>query len=377
MTTTADSAMADTAMAGTAVAGTAVASTTTTSTAPFPAEPAADFASAAALLEIGDRLGLLTHLDSGDPVSPRALAAAAHLPEAGVANYLEAMVMAEIVEEVPGAENMFRVVPEFMQIRYEAGYASWTMNANRPFIENAREFLESPEKARSSYLRDFRQVAVASQWVGAVAFYAAALSTILDERPRRVVDLGAGTARLLIEILRQCPDTTAVALDLDAGACAEAGAAATRAQVGDRLTVVTRSIESLASDPSPVSGADVIHGGFVFHDLMPQEESQEESREESREEKPGERIADLVLRQCLHALNPGGILAITDAVPYVTTPRERRFSAAMTYFHHQFMGRRLLTEAEWTATLIAAGFDSVTVVQHRFPSGRLYVARKR
>jgi SAM-dependent methyltransferase len=351
--------------ADTAPASTATTSTATTSTEPFPAEPAADFASAAALLEIGDRLGLLTHLDSGDPVSPGTLARAAQLPEAGVANYLEAMVMAEIVEEVPGQENMFRVVPEFMQIRYEAGYASWTMNANRPFIENAREFLESPQKARSSYLRDFRQVAVASQWVGAVAFYAAALSTILDEQPSRVVDLGAGTARLLIEILGRRPGTTAVALDLDAAACAEASAAAARAQVGDRLTVVTRSIESLASDPSPVAGADVIHGGFVFHDMMPVDEQ------------PGERIADLVLRQCLQALNPGGILAITDAVPYVTTPRERRFSAAMTYFHQQFMGRRLLTEAEWTATLTAAGFDRVTVVQHRFPSGRLYVARKR
>ena len=35
-----------------------------------------------------------------------------------------------------------------------------------------------------------------------------------------------------------------------------------------------------------------------------------------------------------------------------------------------------VTEEQWTAKLKAAGFDDVTVVQHRFPSGRLYVARK-
>ncbi|WP_329236529.1 hypothetical protein OG417_32230 [Actinoallomurus sp. NBC_01490] len=89
-----------------------------------------------------------------------------------------------------------------------------------------------------------------------------------------------------------------------------------------------------------------------------------------------EDVADGVLRQCRDALNPGGRLAITDAAPYVTNERERRFSAAVTYFHKEFMGRRLLTDEEWKAKLTAAGFDSVETVPLRFPTGRLHIARK-
>jgi|GEM_PF-657616 len=328
---------------------------------PYPIETAADYASVAAILVVGDRLGIVGQLDSGQPVNVAELAKAADLREEIVANYLEALTAAGVANPVPGQPGVFQVVPNFLQIRYEAGYVSWLMNANRPFIEHAREFVESPEHARRAYQRDGREVAVSSQWAGALAFYHLALNSILAEDPRRVVDLGAGTARLLIAVLQQIPAATALALDLDGPACAEARKNGDRAGVGDRLTVVERSIQSIATDPSPVEGADVIHAGFVFHDLMPDEEE----------------IADQVLRRCRESLNAGGVLAITDAVPYASSERERRFSAAMTYFHHQFMGRKLLTEAEWERKLLAAGFDSVEVAQHRLPSARLYVARKR
>jgi SAM-dependent methyltransferase len=234
------------------------------------------------------------------------------------------------------------------------------MNANRPFIEHAREFLKSPEKAHKSYQRDGRQVAVSSQWMGSRGFYPIALGAILAARPQHVVDLGAGTARLLINILQEFPKSTAVALDIDAPSCEEARLAAERANVSERLMVVVRSIQSVATEPSPLAGADVIHAGFVFHDMMPDEED----------------VANLVMRQCRDALNPGGFLAITDAAPYPTDERERRFAAVVTYFHKQFMGRRLLGEEDWKRKLIGAGFDSVESIPLRFPSGRLHIARK-
>jgi SAM-dependent methyltransferase len=328
----------------------------------FPEEPGEFLGAAAALLEIGDRLGLLSHLESGHPVTVADLARSADLPEDGVANYLEATTAAGITEQAEGGPGTFRTVPGYARIRYNAGYVSWTMNANRPFITNAREFLLTPEKARKAYVREGRQVAVASEWIGSLGFYSAALATIVNARPRRVVDLGAGTARLLIDVLLRCPDATAVALDIDAAACAEAGHAAERAGVADRLTVIERPIQSIATDPAPVAGADIVHAGFVMHDLMPEEEH----------------VADRLLLNCRDVMNPGGQMAITDAVPYVTNPpRERGFSAAMTYFHRHFMGRKLLTEQEWSAKLISAGFDEVSVIPHRLPSGRLYVARKR
>jgi SAM-dependent methyltransferase len=323
-------------------------------------EVVADAAGAAALLEIGDQLGLIPHLERGLPITAAGLAADTAVPLDGVANYLEAMHSAGIIERTPGTADAFQVVDDFAQIQYESGYVYWALAANRPFITNALQYLRGSQTRTGTYDRDGRQVAVSSQWMGSKGFYPVALQTILDARPSHVVDLGAGTARLLIEIMLRLESTTSLALDLDGPSCREAELAAKRAGVGDRLTVVERSIQSIADDPAPVQDADVVHAGFVFHDMMPEEEE----------------IADRVLANCRDALRPGGMMAITEAVPYVPDPRERRFSAIVTYYHKQFMRRRLLNEQEWQDKLLAAGFSTVECVQHRFPTGRLFIATK-
>lgn len=323
-------------------------------------EVVADAAGAAALLEIGDQLGLLPHLERGLPVTAAGLAADTGVPEDGVANYLEAVHAAGIVERTPGTADAFQAVADFDQIQYESGYVYWALAANRPFITNALAYLRGSQTRTGAYDRDGRQVAVSSQWMGSKGFYPVALQTVLDAKPSHVVDLGAGTARLLIEIMLRLEGTTALALDLDGPSCREAELAAKRAGVGDRLSVVERSIQSIADDASPVANADVVHAGFVFHDMMPEEED----------------IADRVLANCRDALRPGGMMAITEAVPYVPDPRERRFSAIVSYYHKQFMRRRLLNEQEWQDKLLAAGFSDVRCVQHRFPTGRLFIATK-
>lgn len=322
-------------------------------------ETAADLAAVAALLEMADRLGVMPVLQGDADFGAAQIAESAGIPEQGAADYLMAAAVAGIVVVTP-QPGRFRVADDFDDRVYESGYLSWALNASRPFIEHVAEFLRVPEQATAKYGRDGRQVAVSSQWMGSHAFYPLALATIVDAKPSRVVDLGAGTARLLIEVLQTVPGSTAVALDIDGGACREAEAAARAAGLGERLTVVERPIQSVADDPAPLRDADVIHAGFVFHDLMPDEEH----------------VAETVLANCRAALRPGGIMAITEAVPYVPDERERRFSAIVTYFHQQFMRRRLLTEQQWLDKLSVAGFEVVTSSRHRFPTGRLFVARK-
>lgn len=325
----------------------------------FARESAADLAAVAALLEMADRLGVLHVLQQDSPFGAKEIAEAGEVPRAGAARFLHALAASGLVVEAGGADA-FLAADDFADRLYESGYLSWALNANRPFIEHIAEFLGDPEQAGTRYARDGRQVAVASQWMGSLAFYPKALATIIDAKPSHAVDLGAGTARLLIEVLLAVPGSTAVALDLDGGACREAAIAAQLAGVDDRLTVVERSIQSVADDPSPLAGSDVIHAGFVFHDMMPDEED----------------IADAVLSNCYDALRPGGIMAITEAVPFVPNQRERRFSTIVTYYHQQFMRRRLLTEEEWQEKLAKAGFGDTTCIPHRFPTGRLFVARK-
>ncbi|SDP94324.1 class I SAM-dependent methyltransferase [Lentzea jiangxiensis] len=317
-------------------------------------------AAAAALLEMGDRLGLVTIIETGGAFTTTDLATATGLDKDGVANYCEALESAGIIEPAGVDGTTFRAVADFDVIQHQVGFISWTMNANRPFIENAREFFNDPDRGTGIDLREGREVAVSSQWMGSKAFYPAALAAILDANPSTVVDLGSGTCRLLIEILTRLPQARAVGLDLDHDSCVAAVQAGDNAGVGDRLTVVERSIQSVATDPSPLQGADIIHGGFVFHDMFPEEED----------------VADQVIAQCRDALAPGGFLALTEAVPYVRNPRERRFSAAVTFFHRQFMKRKLQTVEEWKARLTTAGFSSVDSIELAFPTGRLFIARK-
>jgi SAM-dependent methyltransferase len=317
---------------------------------------APDLAGAAALLDIGDSLGLVGLIDT--ECRADVLAAAVDLPVGGVVNYLEALAAAGIVERV--GDLRYRPSADFAVIRHQAGYISWAMTANRPFIEHAREFLTDPEQAKATYRRNGRQVAVSSQWMGSLAFYPAAKEAILQACPTRFADLGSGTCRLVIEVLLSRPDATGVGLDIDAPACDAARSAAKEAGLADRIDVYQRPIQSLAADPSPLEGVDVIHGGFVFHDMLPDEED----------------IADKVLARCRDALPVGGTMAITDAVPFPASERERRFGTIVSYYHHEFMGRRLLSAAEWCEKLKTAGFADVKVIELGFPSGRLFIARR-
>ncbi len=320
--------------------------------------PAPDLAAAAALLEMGDRLGVVPLLKRDRVLDVSETAAVTDLPEPPLTRYFDALESAGIVTKEDAGR--YRACEEFDTVLHQAGYISWTMNANRPFVENARDFFTDWETARKTHLRDFREVAVASEWMGSHAFYPAAFGTIVDAKPKKLVDLGAGTCRLLIDVLNAVPGSTGVGLDFAADACRAAERAVEQAGMTDRLTVLERDIQSVATDPEFLEGADVIHAGFVFHDMLPEEED----------------VCDVVLANCREKLAPGGFLAITDAVPYLRNDRERRFSAMVSYYHGEFMRRRLLSEEEWLEKLRGAGFSEVRAVTHAFPTGRLFIAHR-
>jgi SAM-dependent methyltransferase len=321
--------------------------------------PAADVAGAAVLLNIGERIGILPYLTDGAAVTSGLLAAAVGLPQDALGEYLRALVSAGLLDRLHGDEETFSPSALFTPMLHAVGYVSWTLNANRPFVEHAAEFFQSPTEARKTVQRDGHQIAVTSQWMGAEDFYPAARDAILALRPTRFVDLGAGSARLLIEILLACPDATGVALDISAKACDAARAAAARAGVIDRLEVTERSIESVANAPEILDGADAIHGGFVFHDMLPHDET----------------TFDRVLANCAQALQrTRGKMLVTDAAPYASAKHERMFSAAVTFLHLFFMGRRLLSDEEWSDKFTSQGFKNVQTMSLPFPTGRLYTA---
>ncbi|MBD3003744.1 MULTISPECIES: trans-aconitate 2-methyltransferase [unclassified Streptomyces] len=322
------------------------------------AEAAADLAAIAALLEISEELGLSALLDRAAPFTLDDVAQAADVADAGATGILEALLSAGLVQ--PG-EDARHFVPcsDLADRRYEAGYLSWALSANRPYIDHAAEFLRDPGAAGALYQRDGRRVALSSRWVGSFGFYPGVVSEITGRKPERIVDLGAGAGGLLIHLLATLPGSTGLALDLNPAACQEAERAARRAEVAERLQVVNRSIESLVDDPSPLRGADVVHAGFVLHDVV------------SRPD-----VLDGVLRACRTSIADGGCLIVTDAVPYAAGDRERAFSALFTYLHSSSMGVRLPDEEEWQSAFRRAGYSEVSATPLPMPGSRVFVAAK-
>lgn len=319
-------------------------------------EAAADLAAEAALLEIAEELGLSDLLDGAEPFTLEQAADLAAVPAPGAAAYLGALVSAGLVEQAAQG-GPYTPVADLADRRYRAGYLSWALNANRPYIDHAALFLRDPETAGGKYARDGRRVAVSSRWIGSRGFYPGVVEEITSGAPRRVVDLGAGAAGLLVRLLRELPDSTGVALDLSAAACDEARRAARQAGLADRLDVVHRSVESLAEDPAPVRGADVVHAGFVLHDVVGRPE-----------------VLDGVLRACRESLAEGGRMVVTDAVPYAPNPRERAFSALFSYLHASSMDVDLPPEQVWHEAFRRAGFTEVSSSPQRMPGSRVFVA---
>jgi SAM-dependent methyltransferase len=323
----------------------------------FGREEAADLAATAAFLEMADGLGLTAILDGRASFTIDEAADQADLPIVGAARFIDALVAAQLVEHDESDGTRFRACADMAEMRYEAGYLTWSLYANQPFVENPAAFLRDRSAAMDKFRREGRRVAVSSRWIGSQGFYPQAFAAIVSLNPRRVVDLGAGTAGLLIDVLAALPESTGLALDISADACAEAQRAARRAGVADRLEVVTRPIESLVDDSGPVAGADVVHAGFVMHDII------------SRSD-----VFQAVLRRCRAAMSSNGRVLVTDGVGFVADSRERRFSALFAFLHANFMDVDLPPVERWVDAFRRAGFGTVTHSPHRFPNGRLFVA---
>jgi SAM-dependent methyltransferase len=331
----------------------------------LPTKNEANIAGAAALLEMGARLGVLNDIENSKYIDSTTLAESCKLPEVAVKAYLLALTSAGILEcssnsKVQSTDYVFTKTESYNRYKTESGYILWALSACRPFIEQARDFLSAPSSIPQGHPRDGGLVALASAWMGCLDYYPPAINVILEHNPSRLVDLGSGSGGLLIDILNKLPEATGLGIDLNPTACAHARRDAEIAGVADRLTIQERSIQSLASDATCLKGADIINAGFVFHDLFPVDAD----------------IASQVFSACYRALAPNnGLMVLTELIPYVQNDRERMFSAVLSFFHQEFMKRKIPTESEWSEKLHDAGFEEVKFHKIPMPGTRLIVAR--
>lgn len=277
-----------------------------------------------------------------------------------MAAYLDSLSKAGIIEILnEKAPASYRACSHFDELINEVGYISWALRACAPLINNAKEFAEYNEEAQLKYPRDGGLVARTSKWMGEKSFYPQPEDAIIKLAPKKIVDLGSGSGGFLIRMLKKIPGAKGVGIDLSASATKQAIHAASQAGMSDRLQFVTAPIQVLVEDASLIRDADIIHAGFVMHDLLPAEEKT---------------LDALLCACCAHAIK--GTLIIVDAIPVAESNWEKPFAAAFNHLHNHFMSRRLLSENEWTEKLHRAGFKNVRVEGLDHPGGRMLMANK-
>ena len=315
----------------------------------------------AVLLEIGAKLGLVEPLLSQKEVSIAEMAINSGFQESLLYSYYSALTHAGLARACPTISNgttYFSASSDLHKSINDVGYILWGVMSCAPLISNASSFFQDFTSSVQTYVRDGEHVARTSKWMGELDFYPQAERAIISAQPKKIVDLGAGTCGLLIRCLKKLPDAQGVGIDINSSACSKARSIIKEAKLDDRLSVIEASIQSLIENPAALEGADIIHAGFVFHDLMPDEE---------------EALNTLLKTFCEKA--PNGMLVVVDAVPYGQNSEEQAFSAAFTFLHNHFMGRQLLTEDKWKTKLSSAGYNVIEVDRLGISGGRIFTAQ--
>lgn len=317
-------------------------------------------AGSAILLEIGAEYGIIETLQNSPVLDAATVSRSSGIKEPVIAAYLDSLSKAGIIEELDKKPTAtYRTGNHFDELINEVGYLSWALRACAPLINNAKEFSENNEEAQLKYPRSGGLVARTSKWMGEKSFYPQPENAIVAMAPKKIVDLGSGSGGFLIRMLRKIPGSTGVGIDLSPSATEQAVHAASEAGMSDRLQFVTAPIQILVTDPSLIRDADIIHAGFVMHDLLPAEEE----------------TLDALLRACCaNAIK--GTLIIVDAIPVAQSNWEKPFAAAFNHLHNHFMSRKLLSEKEWTEKLTHAGFSNVRIEILDHPGGRMLMASR-
>jgi len=316
---------------------------------------ASAFAGAAVLFELAEEYGVFDHLREAETIDAASMSAASGFSPVLMDRYLSALKTAGLlVSTANGGAAVYQRSAVFDEMVNGTGYLSWSLRACAPLIAHAREYADDWKHAASLYPRDGKLVARTSRWIGEKSFYPQSEQAILERQPQRVIDLGAGSAGLLIRCLSQMPkDTTGTAIDISPEACEHAKEEIAIAGLSDRINVICAPVQDVEAYRPQINEADLVHAGFVLHDVL------HEHPDGFRE----------VLSSARHTT-----VLVAEAVPYAGSDREKEFSAAFSFLHEAFMGLYLQTEEQWQEHFARAGYNSVEIVPLGMPGARLIMA---
>lgn len=318
-------------------------------------DSAQNLAGKSIFLEMGARLGVIELLMQGEPFQAEQVARTSGANTHFVVSYMAALCKLGLAAKglLPDSYTGTAELPIAVN---NCGYLLWALQSCAPLIEHPVQFANNMQGAIDTYVRNGEHVARTSKWMGATDFYPHAEKEILQANPKKIIDFGSGTCGLLIRLMEKLPQATGVGIDLSNSACQKAREIIEGKGLSARIEVIHAPVESLIDDTTLLENVDIVHAGFVFHDLNP--------------------IESEVLPRLLSAIkrtSPKVKLVIVDAIPDDMPCENNAYSLAFTFLHTHFMDRKFPSEAGWRTMLEKAGFMDVTISKPGLSGSRLIV----
>jgi len=319
---------------------------------------AQDIAGKAILFEIGANAGILDFIEEQQVITPDSISERCGINKAFIKDYLEVLKNLNLLNKQVKDVDSYQKTINYFTEKNKVGYISWGMVSCAPLISNTKEFISDFDNAISKYYRSGKHVAQSSKWMGENDFYPHAEEVIMNLNPKNIVDLGCGTCGLLIRLAKKIKDLKGIGVDISSHACEEARSILKDLKLHNRIDVVESPIQKLIENNNFFLNADVVHGGFVFHDLLCNEEA----------------TLDKLLSH-IKASNKQLTLVVVDAIPFSENEYECSFSSAFSFIHKYYMGVNFLTESKWKTKLLQAGFLNVKTESLGISGGRIFIAK--
>lgn len=252
---------------------------------------------------------------------------------------------------VESEKGVFALSPQGRQLLADGwlGYIVFFVGGYGKVLERMGEQVNRKVVYGKDVVRDGHCVAVASEIVGERPTHGN-FETMLrraaggPHRPARVLDIGCGSGKFLLRLMRGVEAEEGFGVDLDEASCELARATMSANGCADRTRILKGDARQLLSlDPNLQGSVDLITAMFVIHEFF------------GRDLTHGARL----LAEIARALTPGrGRLLIMDKHIDILEAEAPLYFTEFKLIH-DFTNQRLISRAEWHEVLDQAGLRLV------------------
>lgn len=244
-------------------------------------------------------------------------------------------------------ESRFTLTDYGREISRDRGYLIWLVGGYGEPLRRLDAFLAHGMRYGTDYTRDGRWVANGAAQLGGSDVVPAAFGLLDRLTFGKVLDLGCGNARLLLNVCRRY-GAGGVGVDLSPAAVAEAEKEIAAADLTSRVEVVLGDAGSLG-EVKGIGEVDLVITFFLLHEILA----------------AGRDVLVRYLNEMSELLRTGANLLIAEVEPPVSDDNPV-FTPEFTYVH-AMMRQELLPAEGWSDVLSAGGFTVREVLRCRMP----------